>query len=231
VQSSEYRAYWNGSKRIASFIEARRTTPYELWLVLEHLPHQMMDWLADHFSGAGEVIDEMVTTIKFLHDHGVFHFDAHWGNVVTDDGTPLLTDFGLATDRAFDLSVREHEFLDRHRHYDFGETIYSVAGLLWSLLAPVSREDRTTLLRRLQTDAPVDTRMVISVLVANIETLADQNLLDISAQYAAVVARYRPVILFMNAFFSSMRANPRKNTFFDDAGLAGLLRDAGVDID
>jgi hypothetical protein len=230
VQSADYQVYWNGSRRIASFIEARRTAPFELWLVLEYVPSQLVDWLLDHVSAADRVIDELVATIRFLHHHGVFHFDAHYGNVVTDDGTPLLTDFGLATDHAFDLSTEERAFLDRHRHYDFGEAIYSISNLLWGSLAPVSREERSTLLRRLQPDAPVDTRSVIGVLVANIERLADHGLVEVPAHYAAVVARYRPVILFMNDFFSSMRSNPRKNTFFDDARLAGLLTDAGVDV-
>jgi hypothetical protein len=230
VVDAEYVRYWNNSKRIASFIEARRTAPFELWLVLEHLPHRMLDWILDHQTTAGEVVDELVTTIRFLHGQGVFHFDAHYGNVVTDGSTPCLTDFGLANDRAFHLSADELTFLDRHRHYDFGETIYSVGDALLGLLTPMRREERIALLRRFRPDGSLDYDSVRDVLVANVETLAAEGRLGVSPAYASLVARFRPVIGFMSAFFSTMRANRRKNTFFDDACLAGLLAEAGVDI-
>ncbi|HUP85404.1 MAG TPA: hypothetical protein VM143_07035 [Acidimicrobiales bacterium] len=230
AESPEYVKYWNDSKRIAAFIEARRATPFELWLVLEFVPRRMFDWLREHQSSVGGVVDQLLTTIRFLHDHGVFHFDAHYGNVVTDGSMPLLTDFGLANDRAFHLSPTESAFLDRHRHYDFGETIYSAGNALLGLLAPMSREERKALLRRFRSNGPIDQDRALDLLVSNVETLASENLLGLSPAYADVVARYRPVIQFMNAFFSTMRGNPRKNTFFDDSRLAGLLADAGVDV-
>lgn len=229
VDSADYVRYWNGSKRIASFIEARRTTPFELWLVVEHVPHRMVEWVRDHQLAAGDVVEELVATIRFLHGNGVFHFDAHYGNVVTDGSTPLLTDFGLANDRAFDLSADEHTFLDRHRHYDFGETIYSLGNVLLGLLQQVPDEAREALLRRFRPDGPLDPESVLDVLVSNVETLASDGLLGVELANAAVVTRYRPVILFMSAFFSAMLANRRKNTFFDDARLARLLAEADVD--
>jgi hypothetical protein len=232
VDSPDYAIYWNGRKRIASFIEARRTTPFELWLVLEHVPYRLDHWLSAHLSATGKVIDQLVATIRFLHDHGVFHFDAHHGNVVTEGHVPLLTDFGLASDRAFRLSTEEHAFLDTHRHYDFGETIYSSATALWERLEMVPGDQRGALLRRYRPDMPTspDPGSIIEALVANVEALADDGALAISPAYVSVVTRYRPVILFMNAFFSSMRTNRRKNTVFDDARLARLLAEAGVDV-
>jgi hypothetical protein len=162
----------------------------------------------------------------------VFHFDAHHGNVVTDGHTPLLTDFGLASDRAFRLSAEEHAFLDAHRHYDFGETIYSAARALWGLLESVPEPEREALLRRFRPDMPTspDPGSIIEVLVSNLEALADDGSLAVPPAYVSIVARYRPVILLMNAFFSTMRTNRRKDTVFDDALLAGLLADAGVDV-
>ena len=49
-------------------------------------------------------------------------------------------------------------------------------------------------------------------------------------EYAAVVARYRPVISFMSTFFNTMRTRNRKDAFFDDALLAKWLADAGVEV-
>ncbi|MEY2474255.1 MAG: hypothetical protein QOK28_3584 [Actinomycetota bacterium] len=210
VDSPEYVMYWNASKRIGSFIAARRETPFELWLVLEHVPHRMFDWIRDHQGAVAKVVDAQIGTLRFLHENGVFHFDAHFGNVVTDGSAPLLTDFGLASDRAFALSSAERAFVDRHAHYDFGETIYSVGNALLGF--------------RDLPDLPADHDAAIAELVANVRAL------DVSRAYADVIARYRAVILFMASFFSAMRHNRRKNTFFDDARLTALLKDAGVDV-
>lgn len=231
IDGPDYARYWNNSKRIASFIQARRTTPFELWLVLEHVPYRLVDWLSGHLSMTGKLIDQLIGTIRFLHDHGVFHFDAHAGNVVTEGTAPLLTDFGLASDRAFRLTAHEHAFLDAHQHYDFGEAIYGTTSGLWALLAMLPDGHRDGLLRRFRPDMPAtpDPGLIAELLVTNLETLADDGSLKVPPEYVRVVARYRPIILFMNAFFSSMRSNRRKNTFFDDALLAGLLTDAGVD--
>ena len=209
VESAEYVAYWNGSKRIGSFIQARRETPYELWLVLEHVPHRMFEWIGHNQSAVDGVVDSLLATLRFLHSEGVFHFDAHWGNVVTDGSVPLLTDFGLVTDLSFDLSANERAFVDRHRHYDFGETIYSVGNSLLGL--------------RDLPELPEDHDAGIEMLVRDVGNLG------LSAVYVEVVTRYREIILFMSSFFSAMRHNPRKNTFFDDARLASLLADAAVD--
>lgn len=230
VDSPEYVTYWNGSKRIASFIEARRTTPFELWLVLEHVPHTMVDWIGLHQTDAAGVVDELVATIRFLHGQGMFHFDAHYGNVITDGSKPLLTDFGLANDRTFDLSAEEHAFLDRHRHYDFGEAIHSLGNALFGLLLQTPEEARADLLRRFRPGGAASHHEAIDVLVSNVEALESDGLLGVSPEFAGLMARYRSVILFMSAFFSAMRANRRKDTFFDDANLGRLLADSGVDI-
>jgi hypothetical protein len=209
VDSAEYVAYWNGSKRIGSFIKARRETPHELWLVLEHVPHRMFEWIGENQSAVAGVVDSLLETLRFLHGAGVFHFDAHWGNVVTDGATPLLTDFGLVTDLSFDLTANERAFVDRHQHYDFGETIYSVGNSLLGL--------------RDLPELPKDHDAGIAMLVNDVHNLG------LSPVYAETVTRYRDVILFMSSFFAAMRHNHRKNTFFDDARLAALLADAGVD--
>lgn len=228
VDTADYVAYWNNSKRIASFMEARRSSPYELWLVLEHVPHRMFEWLVDSPAAVGEVVDAQFATLRFLHDHGVFHFDAHFGNVVTDGATPFLTDFGLVTDRAFDLTATERAFVDAHPHYDFGETVYSVGNALLAFLMQLPEADGRALVQRFVDVVPRDHDALIDVLVENVDAIADDGTLGVTRPYADVVVRYRPVILFMSAFFAAMRFNRRKNTFFDDARLAALLRDAGA---
>ena len=229
IESPDYVRYWNSSKRIGAFLEARRTSPFELWLVLEHVPDRLFDWLRDHQDAAGAIAEHLTATVRFLHDHGVFHFDAHEGNVVVDGAAPLLTDFGLANDRRFALSPDEHAFLDRHQHYDFGEALYGVGDVLHGMLAAVGADEGQRVLRELGAVEPHDPEAVVGLLVASVEALAAERALGVTRTYADVVVRYRRVILFMNDFFSAMRTNPKKNSFFDDAQLAGLLADAGVD--
>jgi hypothetical protein len=195
-----------------------------LWPVLEHAPHRMFEWVHGNQSAVGGVVDSLVDTLRFLHGEGVFHFDAHYGNVITDGSLPLLTDFGLVTDVAFELSESERAFVDRHHHYDFGETIYSVGNALLGFLFRLPEEDQRALLDRLEGRGAIDR------LVSNVESLTAEGSLGIAAELADVVVGYRPVILFMSTFFDAMRSSNRKNTFFDDALLARLLADAGVDV-
>ncbi|CAN5355609.1 hypothetical protein BH23ACT7_BH23ACT7_05360 [soil metagenome] len=43
---------------------------------------------------------------------GLFHFDSHLRNLLTDGEQVLVTDLGLATARDFDLDEEERRFLD-----------------------------------------------------------------------------------------------------------------------
>ncbi|MEY2470376.1 MAG: hypothetical protein QOF21_3074 [Actinomycetota bacterium] len=217
-----YVAYWNGSAAVREYISARQSASSELWLFMEHVPHRLFDWIRENQSSTVGFVEELLATIRSLHANGVFHFDAHFGNVVTDGTRPLLTDFGLATSLAFDLADDERAFIDAHRHYDFGEVIYGVGNALLDLLthAPEGFTAKHNL------DRFTDHDQIVEHLVNNLDVVATD--LGVNADYVAMVERFRPVILFMTAFFSTLRADPRKDTYFDDDRLASLLRDAGV---
>jgi hypothetical protein len=51
---------------------------------------------------------------------------------------------------------------------------------------------------------------------------------DVPGPLLDAVLRYRDVIAFMDDFSTTLRANPRKNTPFDDAELRRLLQAAGI---
>ena len=161
-----------------------------MWLLAEYVPYQLFYWIPANQSAAVGFVDQLLATVRSLHADGVFHFDAHFGNVVTDGTRPLLTDFGLATSLGFDLSAEERAFIDAHRHYDFGVILFS-AGRAVHDLSPA----------------------------------------DIDPGYAAMLERFGPVIGCMTEFLAALHANPHRDTFFDDARLASLLRDAGVALD
>jgi hypothetical protein len=221
IDTPEYVRYWNGSKRLGAFIDARRVGTHELWLVLEHVPHRLFEWLGQHQEATADVTDQLLATVRFLNGRGMVHFDAHAGNVlVTEDGRIRLADLGLANHRSFLLTAAEHAFLDRHRHYDLGEALHGIGSVLGGLLraAPDAAAVTADLRRRFGVE-----EVGAEVLVANVEALADEGLLGVTPAYAEVVARHRPVILFLHAFFRAMQQNPRKDTPFDDERLGRLL--------
>ncbi len=122
------------------------------------------------------------------------------------------------------MSAREQEFFAAHQHYDYGEAIANVGALLWSLVRRAPKAAQTAINQQL--DAPPNT-YPIEGLVQNLERLVEQRHLDVHPALLGVIVQYRSVIEFMWEFFGAMRSNPRKDTFFDDALLQQLIRDAG----
>ena len=63
---------------------------------------------------------------RFLHKHGMVHFDAHIRNIVMNKQEIFLGDFGLAMSRNFELMQEEKDFLDCHHNYDRAMTALSI---------------------------------------------------------------------------------------------------------
>ena len=220
----DYVRSWNGSRRIGRFIEARAAATEELCLVLEHVPWSLRDWLADHPEHVRPLLGRLCDAITVLHDHGVLHLDAHYGNVVTDGDRLCLTDFGLALDAAFDLAPAERAFFEAHQHYDVGEALANLGSLVVVLVdrTPPATQAEIAAVAGLQPGA----RRARAVSRA-LPRIIDAGLLEVHPDVAALVARYVEVIDAMWTFFDAMQANPRKDTPFDDARVAALVADAG----
>jgi hypothetical protein len=225
-QHTEYIRYWNDSAAIEAYMLGRARARHEAVIVLEHLPHTMSRWLTDNQPAVAGVIEQLRDTIAFLREHGVVHFDAHFSNVVTDGSTHYLADYGLLLDRDFELSPAERAFLERHIDYDYGEALMSVgAQLLWLFLR-LPDGDRPPVLRALGIDDSVPPYMHTRKFIASVENIA--GLMDVDRALVDAVVRYRPVMLFMQDFLDTLRANPRKDTRFDEGELRRLLCEAGV---
>jgi hypothetical protein len=220
----DYVRYWNGSKRVGAYVEARTNATEELCLVLEHVPHTLEPWLAANQADAPKALGQLCDTLTFLHQHGVLHLDAHFHNVVTDGRHIHLTDLGLALDREFQLSPQERDFFDTHQHYDFGEAIANLGALLVHLLDAGPPETRREVHELL--DLP-DTGRRAAPLTRGLERVLDRGLLDVAPALADLVLRYREVIVWMWTFFGDLQANPRKDTPFDDDDLRRHLDAAG----
>ncbi|MCN9243713.1 protein kinase family protein [Streptomyces sp. RY43-2] len=124
--------YWEGSSAVRERLEAIGRSSASLVLFLEHVPQTLADWLHDHLTTAPEggvgspylwVEEALARGTAFMSSRGLVHFDAHFGNLLTDGRTLYFADFGLALSSDFELASAEAEFLSDHLVYDHGHTM------------------------------------------------------------------------------------------------------------
>lgn len=203
----EYVQYWNGSAAVGRFMAARDAATREVWIILEQVPHVLWTWLDANQANVDSVLAQLFEQITILRTLGVVHFDAHFGNVVTDGETCRLTDFGLAMASDFDLRPAERAFMERHSHYDYGV----VLGCLGLMLAAALGEKPTA-----------------ASLAPHFER-TDAFPVSYAPEFIAALTRYRKPILYMVDHFYGMHRQAKRSNY-DDALLADLLRDSGVAI-
>ncbi|WP_061298661.1 hypothetical protein [Herbidospora cretacea] len=114
-------AHWRGSPAVRARLEAIGAASHSLVLFLEHIPYTLGEWLTDEarFVRAER---ELARGCDFMSSRGLVHFDAHFGNVLTDGERLRFADFGLALSTEFELSPAEQRFLSAHLRYDHDHT-------------------------------------------------------------------------------------------------------------
>ncbi|WP_328635234.1 hypothetical protein [Streptomyces sp. NBC_00356] len=140
-------AHWEGSPAVRGRLDELARARHSLVLFLEYVPDTVAAWLAarsDEVAAYRWVLRELARGTGFLRGQGVVHFDAHFGNLLTDGERILFADFGLALSSRFQLAADEREFLAQHlpsydslltlshlrRHHLPPDTPAAVAGLL-----------------------------------------------------------------------------------------------------
>jgi hypothetical protein len=115
-------AYWGGGRER---VEALRTASASLTLFLEYVPHTLHDWFSaqlrtENAESACALVEQGLEAVTgFLRaQRQLIHFDAHFGNILTDGHRLYLTDYGLSLSSRFPLDPQERDFYDRHRDYD-----------------------------------------------------------------------------------------------------------------
>ncbi|OKK15827.1 hypothetical protein AMK09_23725 [Streptomyces sp. CB02488] len=120
-------AHWEGSSAVRDRLEAVAGSSASLVLFLEHVPQTLGAWLGERRAAAREGgesppfewLDETLARgADFMSSHGFAHFDAHFGNILTDGHSIRFADFGLALSTGFELSPDESAFLAGHLAYD-----------------------------------------------------------------------------------------------------------------
>ena len=91
--------------------------------------------------------------------------DAHFWNVLADDETIYLSDFGLALSERFDLSTNETHFFEDHKKYDrchFSANLFH--GILTSYLGNTNWDQTLNnyLNNKLNVDMPNEVKILLS---------------------------------------------------------------------
>ncbi|MEV2272740.1 protein kinase family protein [Nonomuraea africana] len=115
--------HWEGAEAVRHRLEGIRGSSAGVVLFLEYFPHTLGTWLAGQDISAYTRVDEELTAgAAFMRGKGLVHFDAHFGNILTEGDHLYFSDFGLALSSRFDLSAEERRFLSLHRDYDLAYT-------------------------------------------------------------------------------------------------------------
>lgn len=194
-------AYWHGAEGLADRLAAIGSATTGLVLFLEHLPHQLDDWLQQRLaagSSEARAAIEMVDTTLFdplitLNRRGVLHFDSHLRNLLTDGEQVLVTDFGLATALDFDLDGQERRFFELHEAHDIAYTATQFVNRLVTEVA------------RIRDPAARNAYIV--------EHASHHSPLGLPPAVEAIVRRYAPVAEIINAFYWRLFTEARDISF------------------
>ncbi|WP_031160336.1 serine/threonine protein phosphatase [Streptosporangium roseum] len=130
--------YWEGSPAVRQRLHALARASASIVLFQEFIPYNLDDWLAAQLAAGQDaaiaacamVESCLPTDVAFMNGHGLMHFDAHFGNILTDGRRLYIADFGLATSPRFDLSAQEIGFLDRNGTHDMGYALMRLVNWL-----------------------------------------------------------------------------------------------------
>ncbi|WP_406639302.1 hypothetical protein [Amycolatopsis sp. WGS_07] len=189
--------YWGGSAAVRQRLTELRDASASVVLFCEYFPTNLHRWLPDHLEQAGRVASEIASTLDFLRAQGVLHFDNHFENFLTDGDRFVLTDFGLAFARRFDLTEAELAFAELNAEHDraYG-SMYLVNWLVTEVCGTWDRDSRIAAVRR-----------------------AAAGELELPSPIAELVARHAAVAVEMNDFRTRLLED--RETPFPAAAFAG----------
>jgi len=145
--------FWDNSPAVRTRLQALTDSSHFVIIFLENIPTRLNVWLDEQFTKGTDAVDtaalmiekNLEATTKFMAAHGMYHFDAHFSNIMTDGCRLYFADMGLATSIYFDLSPEEITFVSQHKTYDQFYTRANFAGELIQRLVK-SREEFKTMI-------------------------------------------------------------------------------------
>lgn len=139
---AEHGSYWESDKNITERYTQILNAKFVVALFLEYIPFKLFDYLFDLKSTnikkaeefTAKIISELLSTSKFMSEHGMVHFDSHFHNILTDGKDIYFADHGLVSSLSFDLSLEEKAFLLEHKDFD---QYFTIVNLLQCLTVKV----------------------------------------------------------------------------------------------
>ncbi|HEX8627289.1 MAG TPA: serine/threonine protein phosphatase [Catenuloplanes sp.] len=199
-------AYWDGSPAVRARIEAVAESSAAVVLFLEHLPRNLHEWLTAQVALGDDAVEaacamvarRLRTDVAFMNANGLLHFDAHFGNVLTDGRRLYLADLGLATSPRFELSTAEERFLRRNASHDESYVTTELVNWLVAGLSgaadPVAyhREHGVEAIRRYA---------------------AGEQPVHVPPSVAALIRRHAPVAAVLNDFYAALSGRSRTEPY------------------
>ena len=194
---------------------------------LEYIPYVLETWLRENPDKLEKPLDDLRSTIAFLKEKEIIHFDAHFRNILTNGDRVYLTDFGLALDKSFMLTREEISSFEQNTFYDYGEILRNLGHLIeWSYNS-CSKNDRSRIMKKYGIREGLKPFELRSILLDNIEQIQSDGIMKLDDFYVASIIKYRSIIALMQDFFSDMWSNNKKDTKIPYSKLQQLLEETG----
>jgi hypothetical protein len=192
--------FWHGDPGVRRRLEALAGASADLVLFLEYVPRTLAESPAD----ARHVEEELLRITDFLAGQDVQHFDAHFGNIVTDGGRLHLTDFGLTLSSRFDLSDAEAAFLAEHATHD---RAYVLTHLVNRIVRPLRPWPHPSVRNDFVRDCA-----------------AGRAVPELPPHPASLLHRYAPLATVVNDFYFALHGVSRKTPYPAEEIAQQLLR-------
>jgi len=208
--------FWDRSAAVETRLRALDRSTTVVALFLEHVPFVLRDWFPARLAaGAAEsdaavrlVEDQLLRAVGQLRTAGMSHFDAHFGNVLTDGHRLYLSDFGLMTAERFQLDPAERVHFRLTIDHDLAYAATAlVNAIVGALIGFQNARQRNDWVRRC-----ADGR---------------SDLADLRGAPADAVARYAGVAAVVNDFYWQRHAGNHAWPYPADA-IAASVEHAGL---
>jgi hypothetical protein len=207
-------AFWGGSTAVRERLDAVAGAYTSVVLFLEYLPQTLEAWLTAQLALGDDAVDaacamvtrQLTAAVGDLNAGGLVHFDAHFGNVLTDGGQLYLADLGLAASPRFALDAAEAAFVAHNATHDAAYAAMRLVNWLVTHVCGVG----------VPADGiPVERNAYVR------ECAAGADPVTAPPTVAAVIRRHAPVAAVMNDFYWELFAG-RQDTPYPAAALAEI---------
>lgn len=205
-------AFWDGSIPVRGRLQALAGSSAAVALFLEHFPFTLQDWFSRQLaegenaaaSACALIDDQLMRAIQCMTSNGVTHFDAHFGNVLTDGERLYVSDFGLAVSTTYEVTPTERRFLERTVHHDLAyAATHLVNAIVTAFGASQDPAARNAHVRRCARGGATP---------------------DVPERLGDVLRRYAPVAVIVNDFYWRLHGGRPTTTYPAGAILTALHR-------